>query len=93
MRAVIRETGGTIVTKFWELLEESVIVQACITLILVGVVGYLAATGQEIPDIMGHLASLILGYYFGVKGNLTATKAAQQAVAQLEQKEGEQDEL
>lgn len=77
--------------KFWQLLEESVIVQASITLILIGVVGYLAATGQEIPDLMGHLASLILGYYFGVKGNLTATKAAQQAVARMKKEGGTQD--
>jgi len=55
------------VAKFWELLKESVIVQGTITLTLVGATVYLAATGQEIPDVIASSTALALGFYFGSK--------------------------
>ena len=53
--------------KFWELFEESVIVQALITLALVSVVCYLFATGQEVPELRSSSLMLVLGFYFGSK--------------------------
>jgi len=50
-----------------ELLRESVLVQAVITLVCVGGVVYLAVTGQPIPDVLVNAVMLILGYYFGSK--------------------------
>lgn len=53
--------------RFWELFEESLIVQALITLALVLTVCYLFATGQEIPDLLSAALMLVLGFYFGSK--------------------------
>lgn len=53
--------------KFWQLFEESLIVQALITLALVLTVCYLFATGQEIPDLLSTALMLVLGFYFGSK--------------------------
>lgn len=72
--------------KFWELLEESVITQATVTLALVGAVIYMVVTGQEIPEGLFGLASMALGFYFGAKGALTGKQAAQSVVQQLEGK-------
>jgi len=54
-------------TTFWRLFEESVIVQALITLALVLAVVYLVATGQVVPDILSSALMLVLGFYFGSK--------------------------
>lgn len=54
-------------SKFWELLEESVLVQATITLIMVVTVTYMYAAGMEVPDALVNFVALILGYYFGSK--------------------------
>jgi len=53
--------------KFWELLQESVIVQALITLALVITTCYLVATGQDVPELLSTAMMLVLGFYFGSK--------------------------
>jgi len=53
--------------KFWELLQESVIVQAAITLCLVVTTCYLVATGQAVPELLSTSLMLVLGFYFGSK--------------------------
>jgi len=55
------------VDKFWQLLQESVIVQALITLTLVATVCYMVATGQDIPELLSTALMLVLGFYFGSK--------------------------
>lgn len=67
-------------TKFWELLEESVIVQSLVTLIVVCVVSYMVVAQQAMPAEMWTLTALILGYWFGSKGQVTSRKAAERAV-------------
>lgn len=69
--------------RFWELLEQSVIVQALVTLALVGSVVYLTVTGQAVPDALLNLALIALGYYFGAKAQLTGEQAAKAAIRQL----------
>lgn len=54
-------------TKFWQLLQDSVITQALITLILVSTVSYMAATGRDIPELLNLALMLVLGFYFGSK--------------------------
>jgi hypothetical protein len=49
-------------------LLESTIVQALVTLVLVGVICYLAVTGQAIPDLLVNITTLIIGFWFGTKG-------------------------
>lgn len=71
-------------TKFWELLQESVIVQSLVTLSLTFAVIYLTITGQSVPDALLGLSSMALGYYFGAKAQLTGKQAAKAAIQQLE---------
>jgi len=54
-------------SKFLDLLQQSVIVQACITLCLVVTVCYLTATGQTVPELLSTALMLVLGFYFGSK--------------------------
>jgi hypothetical protein len=54
-------------TKFWELFEQSVIVQSVLTLIIISAYVYLLVTGQEVSTEMNALATLILGFWFGSK--------------------------
>jgi uncharacterized membrane protein len=53
--------------KFWELLQTSVIVQALITLAVVGATVYLVVSGKPIPDQLRDLTGLVIGFYFGSK--------------------------
>ena len=53
--------------KFWDLLKESVILQAVLTLGIWGVVIYLVVVGRIVPDILMSAANLVLGFYFGSK--------------------------
>jgi len=52
---------------FWQLLAESVIVQAVVTLVLVAASCYLAIVGQPIPEELKAATLLALGFYFGTK--------------------------
>ena len=69
-------------SKFWELMERSVIVQALITFSLIGVVIYLVATGQEVPDLISSLTLLVVGFYFGSKVENVATRNAISKITQ-----------
>jgi hypothetical protein len=51
----------------FELLRESVLIQALITLIFVTAASWIALSGGEVPDWMVQLLMLILGFYFGSK--------------------------
>lgn len=53
--------------RFWTLLQESVIVQAVITLALVATTCYLVATSQAVPDLLRDALMIVLGFYFGSK--------------------------
>ena len=53
--------------RFWELLEESVILQATLTIIMAVLIAVLVLTGREIPDIVSTSFAVVLGFYFGAK--------------------------
>lgn len=53
--------------KFWQLLAESVITQAMITLLLVITICYLFVMGREVPALLGTLCGSVLGFWFGTK--------------------------
>jgi uncharacterized membrane protein len=60
-------------SRFLDLVERSVIVQAIVTLALVAAVIYLAVTQQPIPQLLEQLTLLVLGFYFGARvANSTA---------------------
>ena len=54
-------------TKFWELFERSVILQALLAVLLVGAVIYQIVTGQEPHEQLLQMTFLVLGFYFGGK--------------------------
>lgn len=52
---------------FWELLKESVITQAAITILVVCATLYLWVRGLPVPPELYTLDSLVIGFYFGSK--------------------------
>lgn len=54
-------------TKFWQLVEESVIMQGAITIMTVGTLCALYLMGKEVPQLLGYTTTTVLGYYFGQK--------------------------
>ena len=58
--------------KFWELLEESVLMQGIMTVGLLGTIIYLVVQGRPVPDILTNGFLLILGFYFGSKSVVQA---------------------
>jgi hypothetical protein len=61
--------------KLWELLAESVVIQALLALGLLGGILYLIVEGRQVPDILMNAFMVILGYYFGTKSQQTVIKA------------------
>jgi len=66
------------VDKFWDALDKSTIMSGVLAVGFCGTACYLAATGQEIPEILGNATLLILGWFFGAK----TTNAVNKAVAE-----------
>jgi hypothetical protein len=56
--------------KFWELLQESVIVQSTVTLALVITICVMFVTGRAVPDLLAQITLLVIGYWFGSKTQL-----------------------
>lgn len=56
-----------IMSRFWDMVRDSTIVQGVITLAVVGVTCYLWATGQPIPQELWTADGIILGFFFGAK--------------------------
>jgi hypothetical protein len=62
-------------SKFWDLLAESVVIQAFLALGLLGGILYLIIVGRQVPDILMNAFMVILGYYFGTKSQQAVIKA------------------
>lgn len=54
-------------SKFWDLVKESVILQGLVTMLLLGVACYLWAMQAEVPEELLHLLELIVGFWLGSK--------------------------
>jgi hypothetical protein len=61
--------------KFWELYEKNVIISGALALMMFGVVGYLAVTGQPIPEVIAGLTGTVCGYFFGAGKAQAALRA------------------
>jgi len=61
---------------FWKLFAESVVLQAVLALLFAGTTCYLFIVGKEVPDILLQALMLILGFYFGARTQLAASKRA-----------------
>jgi Na+/H+ antiporter NhaC len=85
------------VDKFWELLKESVILQAVLALLFACAVCYLYVTGQEVPQELTSLLGIIIGFYFGskVQGQVNESKSLNLGTtthyAQERARDGEKD--
>jgi hypothetical protein len=55
------------VDRFWDLLQQSVIVSALIALVLVSTACYLWLSGQKVPEELYLLLGTVVGFFFGGK--------------------------
>jgi hypothetical protein len=53
--------------KFWELMSESTITQAAITVIALGLYGYMVVMGMTVPPTLESIVTLVVGFFFGGK--------------------------
>ncbi len=49
--------------------------QGSISLIVIGLWGYMLATGQEVPSELSAIVSLVIGFFFGSKLALKSAPA------------------
>jgi len=54
-------------TKFWELMSESVITQALITVMVLGVWIAMLIIGKPIPELLNTLVAVVVSFFFGSK--------------------------
>ena len=53
--------------KFWEALNSSILISGMLALGCLAIIGYLAVTGQEIPDVIAQAFLAIIGFFFGAR--------------------------
>ncbi len=53
-----------------DLFQQSVIMQGTLSLLVIGLWGYMVVTGQEIPAELSALVTLVVGFFFGSKLSL-----------------------
>ncbi len=58
-----------------QLFQESVIMQGSISLLVIGLWGYLLVTGQEVPAELSAVVTLVIGFFFGSKLALKSAPA------------------
>lgn len=62
-------------SNFWQLLKESTIMQAVLSLVVLGAYVYMLLAGIEIPAAFETIVGLVIGFFFGGKlGVATATQ-------------------
>jgi hypothetical protein len=61
--------------KFWELLRQSVITQAVITIMVIGTDCYLFLTLQPVPIDLWTITALVVGFWFGAKSTFTSAQS------------------
>jgi len=74
-------------SKFWELFEQSVIIQGILALAFSGAIIFMYCTGKEVPQELVALVSLILGYFFGAKTSHAEARVAR-TIKEATHKEG-----
>jgi len=64
------------VDKFWELLEQSVLVSGAVAIMLCGTMCYLAIAGKPVPELLGYAVSGVVSFFFGAKMQKEASARA-----------------
>jgi hypothetical protein len=67
---VIVLKGGETMATFWQLLRESVILQAVLALLFSSVVACMYLQGRQVPSELSSLLGIVIGFYFGSKSQL-----------------------
>ncbi len=62
-------------SEFWSLFRQSVIVQAMLALLTTSAILYALLAGMTVPSEMWAMWGLILGWYFGAKGQAGTQEA------------------
>lgn len=60
--------------KLYELIKESVLIQAIMAMTCLGTMVYMAVMQMPIPEVFSNAFWVILGFYFGGKGLVEAQK-------------------
>ena len=55
------------VSRFWDALERSIIVQSTVTLILVIAVVYMSIAGKPIDELIKNLTLIVVSFWMGTK--------------------------
>jgi hypothetical protein len=79
----IADIGGHIVSEFWRLLEESVIIQSVVTLVIICVIGYMVVTGQSMPKEFWAIAGSVIGFWFGSKSQMAERRGHEYAARDI----------
>lgn len=61
-------------SKFWELFRESVIVQAIVTLGLIGTLCYMWISEVDVPGELYTITGIVMGFWFKSKGVAAESK-------------------
>lgn len=61
-------------SKFWDLLEQSVILQGTITILLILTTCFLWVTGRPVPGELWTANTFVLAFFFGAKAQQTIHK-------------------
>jgi hypothetical protein len=75
---------GKYMDKFWELLEESVLVQSTVTLVAVGVTSYMVVMMRDVPKEWWTVMGIIIGFWFGSKVQIAEKTARRETAHQME---------
>lgn len=70
-------------SKFWQLIEDSVIFQGVLLIMVFGTICYLVVTAQEVPKEMWGFAGVIVGFFFGGKAMVAQRKAVETAIREV----------
>jgi len=60
--------------RFWNEYSKSTITSGMLSLLIWGIIGYLAIQGANIPDVLVGSGGAIIGYFFAAKTNADAAR-------------------
>ncbi len=66
--------------RFWDAWEKSTVVSGTLAMGLMVIVGYLAVSGQDIPDTISLAFVSVIAWFFGAKGRDATRRAVEAAL-------------
>ena len=66
------------VSRFWDALERSIIVQSTVTLMLVSAVVYMSIAGKPIDELLRSLTLIVVSFWMGTKVEHRAREIAEE---------------